>query len=509
MIQTVYGEFYNHPSRDMDEVAEYARGFFKDAGHENDIIAARTGGDELIYISAADIRNGRVDDGNYVRFSLQMFKEARKNRHLAGGGVLPVLDEMNEPVLLMKLASEKSHIHRYEQITGEADARVFDLYDAIVMMDVTEYAFILLSDALSGYKGPIVCAGRDWPAFERLFAGRENIVFIEDKEKLPPGVLKCRTMFLMEFNSIMAGHEERCREGFFSYDEIMTLVYFFSIRKSYGDKNPDKKFYLVDPVFPMEGLMSICDKCQAPYSYAEANGFVPVIRLTQSDRSIYSDYEGDDIWGKFFDQPYGPEADEWAESANVWQFPEACVTFPDRWLMRRIAECRDVSLMNTFFINDRVRGEIDSVREGVLPDPRKTIGVLIRGTDYTVSHLPGHTRMAGPEQVMEKIEEMAGRLGYGHIFLSTEDADILERMKELCGDRLSFIEQKRFRIRPGELLADQGQDQQPKPYGGSEISPQQAQQMLQAIQAQERQTQDKVNKEKAAALKSRQKEKNW
>ena len=58
---------------------------------------------------------------------------------------------------------------------------------------------------------------------------------------------------------------------------------------------------------------------------------------------------------------------------------------------------------------------------------------------------------------------------------------------------------------------DQNQDQgqQPKPYNGSEISPQQAQQMLQAIQAKEKETQDKVNKEKAAALKSRQKEKNW
>ena len=33
--------------------------------------------------------------------------------------------------------------------------------------------------------------------------------------------------------------------------------------------------------------------------------------------------------------------------------------------------------------------------------------------------------------------------------------------------------------------------------------------MLQAIQAKERETQDKVNKEKAAVLKSRQKEKNW
>ena len=51
------------------------------------------------------------------------------------------------------------------------------------------------------------------------------------------------------------------------------------------------------------------------------------------------------------------------------------------------------------------------------------------------------------------------------------------------------------------------QDQGPQPKEG--ISPQQAQQMLQAIQAQEKETQDKVNKEKAAVLKSRQKEKNW
>lgn len=41
------------------------------------------------------------------------------------------------------------------------------------------------------------------------------------------------------------------------------------------------------------------------------------------------------------------------------------------------------------------------------------------------------------------------------------------------------------------------------------ISPQQAQQMLNAIQTREKQTQDKVNREKAALLKSKQKEKNW
>ena len=58
---------------------------------------------------------------------------------------------------------------------------------------------------------------------------------------------------------------------------------------------------------------------------------------------------------------------------------------------------------------------------------------------------------------------------------------------------------------------DQNQDQREQPQQGQQpkISPQAAQQMLQAIQAKEKETQDKVNKQKAEALKSRQKEKNW
>ena len=59
---------------------------------------------------------------------------------------------------------------------------------------------------------------------------------------------------------------------------------------------------------------------------------------------------------------------------------------------------------------------------------------------------------------------------------------------------------------------DQQQDQQkPQQSQGEQpkITPQAAQQMLQAIQAKEKETQDKVNEQKAKALKSRQKEKNW
>ena len=56
---------------------------------------------------------------------------------------------------------------------------------------------------------------------------------------------------------------------------------------------------------------------------------------------------------------------------------------------------------------------------------------------------------------------------------------------------------------PQDNRDGQGQPQEQK------ISPQAAQQMLQAIQSKEKETQDKVNKEKAAMVRSRQKEKNW
>lgn len=61
---------------------------------------------------------------------------------------------------------------------------------------------------------------------------------------------------------------------------------------------------------------------------------------------------------------------------------------------------------------------------------------------------------------------------------------------------------------PQEQPQQQSQPQE-QPQQQPAISRQQAQQMLNAIQAREKETQDKVNKEKAELLKSKQKEKNW
>ncbi len=56
---------------------------------------------------------------------------------------------------------------------------------------------------------------------------------------------------------------------------------------------------------------------------------------------------------------------------------------------------------------------------------------------------------------------------------------------------------------------DKEQDKREQPKQSPKVSPQQAQQMLQAIQAKEKETKDKVDKAKAMELRSKQKEKNW
>ena len=375
---------------------------------------------------------------------------------------MPVLDAFEHPVCLLRRTPSTLFVYDYENFNQPPDTRVFSLYDTVVLEGVTEAAFILLKDALAGYPGKVICVGTGWNVFRSLFPDQGRVEYFHDTSLLPDELRERKTLHLREFVSTAAGSSERCAASIFSYDEIMTLVYCFAIRRSYGPKNPDKKFSLVNPFFEIEGLMPVCVKAGQLYDYAEANGFIPTIRMTYSDQSQYSDAPGEDVWGKFFRQPRGSLAEEWQESQNVYEMPLGHATGTLRWLMERVIgrSISDKQFLNTKFLNNRVLAEIRKARKRFLPHPERTIGVLIRGTDYTVSHLPGHGRMATPEQVMEKVRELEASGKYGEIFLSTEDADILEKMKALCGERLRFTDQRRFRIRPGELLSDQRRERE-------------------------------------------------
>ena len=94
------------------------------------------------------------------------------------------------------------------------------------------------------------------------------------------------------------------------------------------------------------------------------------------------------------------------------------------------------------------------------------------------------------------------------IFTSNFDCKQFNNCYECLNNPQCFIINNYCDNYENEPLKNENQNQG-QGQGDAKISPQQAQQMLNAIQAREKETQDKVNKEKAAVLKSRQKDKNW
>ena len=88
---------------------------------------------------------------------------------------------------------------------------------------------------------------------------------------------------------------------------------------------------------------------------------------------------------------------------------------------------------------------------------------------------------------------------------------LLRRPDDLQAKENFIYAKKKLQDQQNQQQNDQQDKPKQEPTQGEQpkITPQAAQQMLQAIQAKEKETQDKVNKEKAEALKARQKEKNW
>ena len=123
--------------------------------------------------------------------------------------------------------------------------------------------------------------------------------------------------------------------------------------------------------------------------------------------------------------------------------------------MQQISHCEPLDLMKPEYFNDRLLQHIKRYRERFMQEPEKTLGVLIRGTDYTVTRPKGHPIQAAPGQVIQKIKELAKEgWDFHHIFVATEDAAALEEMKEAFGNRICYVEQKRFVLSPGEYISD-------------------------------------------------------
>ena len=139
-----------------------------------------------------------------------------------------------------------------------------------------------------------------------------------------------------------------------------------------------------------------------------------------------------------------------ANKDNTVLFPEIAALKSTAFIYLTETEA-DLSLIKQSFLD-----EMDEYCTAVLREKR-TLGILIRGTDYINLFKTGIRRMSSPAEMAPLIDEWMEAYGYEKIFLATEDKNVLEWMRKRYPGKLLAVSQVRHSVddlKGGLLLAD-------------------------------------------------------
>ena len=353
-------------------------------------------------------------------------------------------------------ASEYQHEYKY---TGFIDTWFIDEYDTIFLKDCNEYSFELCRTALKLWKGSrLVFIGSSWEGmFELLddLPGKECFYMPEYDPEEFDSYSRGRKYLYLLYGVYDGEDTRRCRQNIYFYDEVMTLLFLFANMEKKEGPVPEERVAYIDTYYDKPGLFAVLIQTSRIASYVKGRGFTPVLRITRSDKTFYSDFHGDDIYGKFFNQPEGIEPEQALEMGEVYH-----TTVFYHWGILAYLESSRKELFPALswpegIYCQELKAYIEK-REGLfLREPEKTLGVLARGTDYAKGRLINHSIHATKEMLCEKIDEtLEKNKELEYIYLATEDEDYCRYFKERYGDKISFTDQQRFSTAEGEILAD-------------------------------------------------------
>lgn len=451
MIGLVEGKIYTISEENLsqDILQEFC-----DDRHKNDLLCVEQKSGIKIFINSEDVKNAKIDAVCYEIASKDVFFQLYSNPHITEGGVVPILSSEGNPIAIAKYFFT-NYNHNYDCDIQKIDTSVFDLYESVCLYGVNEYSVLMYHQCFTTYKGNVILYGSEWNSIlPYLGRGAESaeVFVVASEEELEQKIKNKKAMRLSVFTSNLTGAAERYCDGIFSYDEIMALVYLFAQHKVISEKD-DKKVFLLDVNCSGLGLVAMLNHFTIPYTYIKSKGYIPIMNVEAADESIFSDYPGDDIWCKFFRQPSGIELENLKGVADITISPLTPFSYPVMSLMLQLSGGEADEFRKIEYFNDRLLEHIDRYRKHILPEPENTLGVLIRGTDYTATKPKEHPVQATPEQVIEKIKELSKeKWNFKNIFVATEDAQALKKICETFGDKVKYIDQKRFVSHEGERL---------------------------------------------------------
>lgn len=253
-------------------------------------------------------------------------------------------------------------------------------------------------------------------------------------------------------------------------------------KKSYGNKNADKTFFVIRPYYFMEAnelattvsnLLFHYYRCLQHLTYAINNDYIPVVDWRnygpfphQEETPINGTT---DCWEYFWKQPSEYTLEEVYESKNVilsdqntrnyGYIPEVQFRSPFASYAKRLAvTCPEYA--DSFEFNDVTKEYFQQKIEEVFPKDERILGVCVRAMSYGSSAVKNHPIQPAMEQLIELIEQKMEEWELGYCFVTCESQLVIDELKEKFGDKLIFLPRLRYTYKPtseDNVLYEDGQ----------------------------------------------------
>lgn len=214
------------------------------------------------------------------------------------------------------------------------------------------------------------------------------------------------------------------------------------MKKQYqgGNRNVDKKFYVILGNGKEVGLCSHFITVMNEVYYAVNNGYIPVVDF-RNDRTQYNmPYLVNGTWNAweyYFEQVSSYTLEEVEESQNVvfsWgnneyeklidsiDYSEQSIQKVKKWIKKYLV------------IKEEIISIVNQKKEELFGG-EKILGVFCRGTDYVALKPKGHPIQPNVEQVISKTREYLKTYpNIKKIFLATEDYEIYRKFQDVFGE---------------------------------------------------------------------------
>lgn len=179
------------------------------------------------------------------------------------------------------------------------------------------------------------------------------------------------------------------------------------------------------------------------------NGYIPVVDWENCKLPQYP-YEScrRNIWEIFFEQPCGVGLREAYESENYWLVDDILAIKGNRDFYLKdykdfyAVEDRREQFRKYVRFNQGFQKRIDDAVSETINE--HSLGILIRGTDYSNLKPMHHPKCIPLEEILRAIDEYLDKGNCDNIFVATEDKGILNELKKVYGNRLTFLDAARY-----------------------------------------------------------------